>query len=462
MAQAELVHSGQVTPTELVDAAIARIEERNGALNAVVTTAFEKARGLATVVDRNAPLAGVPFLIKDQLDWAGVRTTHGSRFLRDHIASANSPIVQRWLDAGVVPLGKTNTPECGLLATTEPLAHGVTRNPWDLTRTAGGSSGGSAAAVAARMVPAASASDGGGSIRIPAAACGLVGLKPSRGRTPNIGWGGLSVAHVLTRTVRDSAGFLDVASVSSPGSFLSAIDTRPERLRVAVTTDAWEGVRYAPEVLKAVEHTGALLRELGHDVVPGRPDLSPALIASVLPKLQRAFVPVSIARSLDAWSTMTGKPLDESDFEPLTWRFATWGREMTGSKYADALEAQRQLTDAITPFFDKHDVWLLPSLGELPPEHGVWQFPQHDPTFGFFRMTMFVPPLSTPLANYTGQPAISLPLEHDDATGLPVGVQFYGRYGDEATLLRVARQLEEARPWAERSPPGSGAPHRVS
>ncbi|MHB8509098.1 MAG: amidase [Candidatus Dormibacteria bacterium] len=468
VAQAELVHRGEVSPLELVDAAIARLEARNPALNAVVTTTFDRARALACSVDRSLPLAGVPFLIKDQLDWIGVRTTHGSRFMLDNVATTNSPILDRWLAAGVVPIGKTNVPECGLLGTTEPLVHGASCNPWDLTRTTGGSSGGSAAAVVAGMVAVASASDGGGSIRIPASACGLVGLKPTRGRTAGAGWGGLAVNHVVTRSVRDSAAFLDVGCGPEPGTlyplsrpaqpFLDAIASEPRKLRIAVAPDiGWEGVRYAPEVLSALRRTADLLAGLGHEVVTGRPHLPEAFVASVIPKLDR-IVPAAVARSVDVWAAVTGRTPGPGDLEPLTWQFVERGREVGAGLYFEAMEARQQLAAAAEPFFAEHDIWLLPTLGEVPPPNGDWQLPADEPMYAFLRMSMFIPPLSTALANYTGQPAISLPLETDEATGLPIGLQFYGGFGDEVTLLQLARQLEQARPWAERHPrPSAGS-----
>jgi Asp-tRNA(Asn)/Glu-tRNA(Gln) amidotransferase A subunit family amidase len=451
---AELVRRGELKPREVAEAA-------NGPLNAVITTAYDHGLAVADAVDPSAPLAGVPFLVKDQMDWGGVRTTHGSEFLRDYVPPASSPIVQRWLAAGVVPLGKTNTPEFGLLATTEPIAYGKSNNPWDLSRTTGGSSGGSAAAVAAGMVPVASASDGGGSIRIPSAACGLVGLKTTRGRNPGIGWGGLSVAHVVCRTVRDTAAFLDATCGPWPGDpqpmskpaqpFLASVGEAPGRLRIGMCTEMWQGVRVAPTVIAAVERTAELLRELGHDVVEGRPGITEEDLAALFPRIDHVM-PAAVARNLDMFAELSGQEVDLDRIEPVSRLVIELGRKVTGVQYAAGLEALGTMTAKARPFFDSHDAWLLPTTAEVAPPNGAWIFPPEDPLHGGLRMTMFVPPLMTSLANQIGHPAISLPLEQDAATGLPIGVQLYGRFGDEAGLLRIAAQLEEARPWRDRHP----------
>jgi Asp-tRNA(Asn)/Glu-tRNA(Gln) amidotransferase A subunit family amidase len=459
--QAALVNRGEVKPVELVDAAIARIEARDGALNAVVTRTFEQARALASQVDVTAPLAGVPFLVKDQLDWAGVRTTSGSAFRRDHVATATSPILQRWLDAGVVPVGKTNVPEAGLLATTEPEAYGPSRNPWDPTRTTGGSSGGSAAAVAAGMVPVASASDGGGSIRIPSAACGVFGLKPTRGRTPGGGWAGLSVTHVVSRSVRDNAAFLDAACGPVPGdtsplarpaeSYLASLDRPLRRLRIAVGDGGFQGVRYQPEVLASVRRLADALSDLGHEVVEGRPELTPELMARTRMPMDR-LVAAGTARGLDQWSEAMGRPLDDSQLEPLTVYYAELGRAVTATELLEAFEAQAELCAVASAFFAQHDAWLLPTVAEVAPKLGEWQFPAHDPTYGWLRMLVFIPPFATSLANITGQPAVSVPVDPDPTTGLPIGAMLYGRWGEEATLLQLSAEIEQARPWRQRRP----------
>jgi Asp-tRNA(Asn)/Glu-tRNA(Gln) amidotransferase A subunit family amidase len=459
--QADLVRRGEVTALELVDAAIARVEARDGALNAVVTRTFDEARKLATEVDVRAPLAGVPFLVKDQLDWTGVRTTHGSAFRRDHAATATSPILQRWLDAGVVPIGKTNVPEAGLLATTEPTAYGASRNPWDVTRTTGGSSGGSAAAVAAGMVAVASASDGGGSIRIPAAACGVFGLKPTRGRTPGGGWGGLSVVNVVSRSVRDSAAFLDAAAGPLPGdttplarparSFVSCLDEPVGKLRIAVGDGGYQGVRYQPEVLASVRRLADRLADLGHDVVEGRPALTDELLAATSVHMDR-LVSVGTARSLDQWSVAMGRPVDQTQLEPLTSYIAELGRQVTATQLLEAFDAQGELGAVAHAFFTEYDAWLLPTVAEVPPRLGEWQFPAHDPFFGWLRMRMFIPPMATSLANITGQPAVSVPVDPEPGSGLPIGAMVYGRWGDEATLLQLSAQIEQDRPWRHRTP----------
>ena len=307
----------------------------------------------------------------------------------------------------------------------------------------------------------ASASDGGGSIRIPSAACGVFGLKPTRGRTPGAGWGGLSTVHVVSRSVRDSAAFLDATCGPAAGDvtvlerperrYLDLVAQDPRRLRIAVTDLGWEGVRPSPEVIAAVRRTADLLSDLGHDVVEGRPTLSPGDIAEALPGLWR-FVSTGVAHNLDLWSAESGQPLTPELFEPLTWEVAQEGRLVTGTELLASFDAQTKLVALVQPFFVDHDAWLLPTVSEVAPRNGEWQFPAHWPRAGAMRMAMFNPPLSTALANYTGQPAMSVPLENDVATGLPIGSQIYGRWGDEATLLQLAGQLERARPWAGRRP----------
>jgi amidase len=311
------------------------------------------------------------------------------------------------------------------------------------------------------MVPVASASDGGGSIRIPSASCGLVGLKTSRGRNPGIGWGGLGVVHVVSRTVRDTAAFLDATSgpthadaqpMARPEhSFLSCASEPPGRLRIAFHAGAFQGVRVAPEVIAVVERTAALLEELGHEVVEDRPAISGADLAEHLPRMDY-LMPAAVARNLEVFARASGQEVDLDRIEPTSRAVVEMGRKITAMQFLEGSEALAAMTALARPFFETYDAWLTPTVAEVAPPNGSWQWPGHDPLFGGFRMTMFVPPLMTSLANQTGQPAISLPLEQDAATGLPIGVQLYGRYGDEATLLRLAAQLEAARPWADRHP----------
>ncbi|HEY7471682.1 MAG TPA: amidase [Gemmatimonadota bacterium] len=461
-AQADLVRRGEVTPLELVDAAIERIERANPAVNAVVTPTFERAREAARGELPDGPFRGVPFLLKDlSAAWAGVRMTSGSAFLADFVAPVDSVLVERYRAAGLVFLGKTNTPEFGFLPTTEPALFGPTRNPWDPGRTAGGSSGGSAAAVAAGMVPIAHGNDGGGSIRIPASCCGLVGLKPTRARitqAPLLGdiMGGLVVDHALARTVRDSAALLDATAGPAPGDPYVApplarplrdeVGADPGRLRIAWSAANPIGAPVHADCVRAVEEVAALLEELGHEVEEGAPAVEGDL-------LYDSFLAVWLAGhawGIDGMARATGRKPDPDRFEPLTWALHRIGREVRAADYLLAVTALQRIARQVAAFFAACDLWLSPTLAEPPVPLGTFDRRSPDAMAVFRRASEFVP--YTPLFNVTGQPAISLPL-HWNAAGLPIGVQLAARTGDEATLVRVAAALEEARPWAGRRPP---------
>ncbi|HUF89243.1 MAG TPA: amidase family protein [Gemmatimonadota bacterium] len=460
--QADLVRRGEVTPLELIDAAIARIERGNPTLNAVVTPTFPKARETARGELPDGPFRGVPFLLKDlSAAWKGVRMTSGSAFLADYAPPVDSVLVERYRAAGLVFLGKTNCPEFGFLPTTEPALHGPTRNPWDLDRSPGGSSGGSAAAVAAGMVPFAHGNDGGGSIRIPASCCGLVGLKPTRARVthaPLVGdvMSGLVVAHALTRTVRDSAALLDATAGPAPGDpyrapaparpFLDEVGADSGRLRIAWSAANPIGATVDPDCVRAVEDAAALCESLGHDVV----EAAPALDGELLYESFLAAWTAGHAWGIDAMARATGRSPEAGSFEPLTWALYRLGREVRAADYLLAITALQGIARQVAGFFAGHDVWLTPTLAEPPPPLGTFDGDSTDALAVFRRASEFVP--FTPLFNATGQPAISLPL-HWSAAGLPIGVQFAGRFGDEAALIRLAAALEEARPWAERIPP---------
>jgi len=463
-AQAELVKKGEVKPIELVDAAIARIEKVNPAINAVVTPMYELAREIAAGELPEGPFKGVPFLLKDLFPmYTGVKLSSGSRYLKDYVPDHDSELVARYKKAGLITIGKTNTPEFGLLPTTEPVLFGACRNPWDLSRTTGGSSGGSAAAVAAGIVPMAHANDGGGSIRIPAACCGLFGLKPTRGRNslgPDVGEtpGGLVVEHVVTRSVRDSAAVLDATSGPSLGDpyfaplpsqpFLSEVGADPGKLRIAFTTKSLTGVEIHPDCIKAVEDAAKLCADLGHIVE----EASPTDVLNT-DLLNQAFFAVwsSVCTSLlNGWQRRTGKPLKEEYFEPLTWAMYKMGQAIPASDLILSLFHFQQVTRQVAQFMVNYDVYLTPTLGEPPVELGSFDPTPDNPLAGFFRAGQFVP--YTPLNNITGQPAMSVPL-YWNAQGLPIGVHFVGRYADEATLFRLASQLETAQPWANRRPP---------
>jgi len=456
-AQAELVRTKQVKPLELVDAAIARIERLNPSVNAVVTPMYDEARELAAGPLPDGPFAGVPFLLKDLgALYRGARYTAGSAFLKDWVSPMDTELVARYRRAGLVVLGKSNTPELGLVPTTEPALFGPTRNPWDLTRTAGGSSGGAAAAVAAGMVPFAHGSDGGGSIRIPASCCGLFGLKVSRGRNPRNPDLGLSVDHVLTRSVRDSAALLDATAGPAPGDpywappparpYIEEVGADPGRLRIAFTAAAPTGVPVHPDCVAAVEDAAALCADLGHVVTE-----APAPIDG--PAFARAFTgfwAAMCATTVDSLAQLTGRTPTPEQFEPFTWALAELGRQRSAPEHLLAVVHLQAVAAAMAAFFTEYDLWLTPTVSQPPPPLGSFEAPPDNPLAPLARSGAFVP--FTPPANAIGAPAMSVPL-YWNGEGLPVGVQFVGRFGDEATLLRLAAQLEQARPWAKRRPP---------
>jgi amidase len=459
-AQAEMVRRKQLKPMEIVDAAIARIERLNPALNAVVTPMFEEARAVASGSLPDGPFRGVPFLLKDLLaTYASVRMTSGSSFLRDFVPDHDSELVARLKRAGLIIVGKTNTPEFGILPTTEPRLFGPTRNPWDPTRTPGGSSGGSAAAVAAGMVAMAHANDGGGSIRIPSSCCGVFGLKPTRGRNPlgpDFGdlMSGLVAEHAVTRSVRDSAALLDATSGPDIGGpyyaqpparpFVQEVGADPGKLRIAFKT-APTGISIHADCIRAVEEAAKLCADFGHEVS----EAAPAVDGSRFSEAFMTVWSVGTAQSMERSAMRTGRMPTPGDFEELTWALAEQGRGVTGPTYLLAVNQLQYMARQIARFFVNYDVWLTPTLAAPPLPLGSFEPQPGNPLFGLQRATAFVP--FTPLCNATGQPAMSVPL-YWNAEGLPVGTHFVGRFGDEATLIRLAAQLEAARPWAARRP----------
>jgi amidase len=462
IAQAELVRERAVKPIELVEAAIARVERLNPKLNAVVTTLYDQARAEAKVVGSDGPFAGVPFLLKDLLaEYAGARFTEGSDFIDGrYTPEADSELTRRLKRAGLIVIGKTNTPELGILPTTEPRLFGPTRNPWNLGLTPGGSSGGSAAAVAAGFVAMAHANDGGGSIRIPASCCGLFGLKPTRGRNPlgpHYGdlFSGLVVEHAVTRSVRDSAALLDATAGPDLGDpyvapppvrpFLEEVSRPPGFLRVAFTTSSSTGAPVHPDCVRAVQEAAKLCEGLGHEVSEASPPLEGDAIS-------QAFITVWAAGTswtIDDWARRTGQTPSAERFEPLTWALYEMGIRRSASDYLLAIQDLQAVTRQIARFLVDYDVWLSPTLAEPPPPLGSFDAPDDNPMHGIFRSALFVP--FTPIFNATGQPAMSVPLFWN-GDAVPIGVQFAGRFGDEATLFRLAAQLEQARPWADRWP----------
>lgn len=459
-AQAGLVARGELQPIELVEAAIERIERVNPQLNAVIHPLFEKARAEARSPGlARGPFRGVPFLVKDAVcTTAGDPCHAGMRFLKRHAyhAPEDSELARRFRAAGFVFVGKTNTPELALSATTEPLAYGPTRNPWNPERSTGGSSGGSAAAVAAGLAPAAHANDMGGSIRIPAAHCGLVGLKPSRARgtlAPAFGeyWGPLTHEHVVTRSVRDSAAILDCIAGPAVGDPYTAPPfARPLReevgaqagaLRIGLATAAGTQSIH-PDCVAAAESAAALLGELGHRVEPVRlPELDAPIMGP--------WIAPAVARDLDRYAELVGAPIGPEDVEPLNWVMAEQGRAMSAVEYVKQAEAAFAWARALSAHWGRDfDVLLTPTAGAPPPAIGelgpLAPIPELLGRLG--ACTVFTMPFDV-----TGQPAISLPL-HWNAEGLPIGVQLAAAYGREDVLIRLASQLEAARPWAGRRP----------
>ena len=461
-AQAELVRRGEVQPIELVEAAIERVERLNPALNAVVTPMYEQALAAARASLPAGPFAGVPFLLKDLLaSYAGVPMTAGSSSLRDFVPDHDSELVSRLKRAGLVILGKTNTCEFGLLPTTEPRLFGPTRNPWDTTRTPGGSSGGSAAAVAAGLVPMAHANDGGGSIRIPAACCGVFGLKPTRGRVP-LGPDsgdltcGLVVQHGVTRSVRDSAGLLDAISGPALGDpywapaparpFLQEVGVDPGRLRIAFSMVAVLGGPLREDAVRAVRDGVQLCGTLGHEMI----EVAPFVDAELVTKAFLTLWAADCARAVEGTARATGRTPNPEQFETLTWALSEIGRRHSATDYLLAWQVLQRFTRDITRYLAEYDAWLTPTISEAPVPLGSFDATPEEPLKGLWRAVEFVP--FTALANITGQPAMSVPLFWN-GEGLPVGAHFVARYGDEATLFRLAAQLEQARPWAARRPP---------
>jgi amidase len=466
-AQADLVRRRKVSPRELVDAAIGRIEKLNPQLNAVITPLFDKARGAAaSPALPDGPFRGVPFLLKDlACHSAGDPYFIGMRLLRDlrWVEQHDTYLAAKFRAAGLVFLGKTNVPELGPTPTTEPEAFGPTRNPWDPTRSSGGSSGGSAAAVASGMVPVAHANDGGGSIRIPASECGLVGLKPSRGRTslgPDLGesWAGLIAEHVVSRSVRDTAAILDAVAGPMPGDpyvappparpFREEVGADAGRLRVGVLAEI-PGQLFGlhRDCVTAVTAVARTLESLGHVVEESYP---PALTQAEFGDAAVAVVAAGTARDLAYWSERTGKAIGPHDVEPMIWAVAERGRAISASEYILAVERLHAFTRRMAAWWeDGFDLLLSPTLAEPPPPLGQFTATPDNPLRGFERGVPFV--TFTMPFNVTGQPAVSLPL-HWNGEGLPIGVQLAAAYGREDLLIRVAAQLERASPWADRRP----------
>jgi amidase len=481
---AELVRTKQVTASELVEEAISRIESRNTQINAVVRKMYDQARSAAKAHLPEGAFKGVPMLLKDLASTvAGVPTSSGNRLLMKIPAAHDSEIVRRYKMSGAIILGKTNTPEFGIVPYTEPEALGPTRNPWDLNRTPGGSSGGSAAAVAARMVPIAGGGDGGGSIRIPASCCGLFGLKPTRGRTPtgpDVGevWRGFALEHVITRSVRDSAAMLDAIAGPDVGApygaptperpFLLEVTRVPESLRIAFTANPLFGRTVHDDCRKGLKSTVELLEQLGHNVIEATPRIDGEACAIAF----LAIVAAEARADVEWAAKLAQRKPSSMDFEGATYALGLLGKAMSASEYANAARFLQATSRDVGRFFEQYDILLTPTLSQPPVLIGSLQPSRAEQVLikmvgrlnaGWLLNSLgaikpiaaktfdFIP--YTPLFNITGQPAMSVPL-HWNPEGLPVGMHFVGRFGEEGTLLRLAGQLEQARPWFNRCPVG--------
>jgi amidase len=460
-AQAALVRTGEVTAVELVEAAIERVEALNPALNAVVTPIFDRALDAARAGPAG-PFAGVPYLLKDlACEMEGVRFTEGSVFLAGNVSTFDAELVVRLRKAGLVILGKTNTPEFGMAPACEPVLFGPARNPWDTERSTSGSSGGSAAVVASGMVPFAHGNDLGGSLRYPASACGLFALKPTRARNP-LGpeygdvAGGAAVEHALTRTVRDSAALLDATSGPALGDpywappparpFAEEVGADPGRLRIAYTARTPDGDLGHPDCVAAAEHAAGLCASLGHEVTEADwPGFTPETGATI-----GTMISAATAWILRYWIRRLGREPGVDEIEPLTRALWEAGQKVTAAEWLLAIEDIQRFSRVIAGFFTTVDVFLTPTMSAPPPPIGTMYSTPEDP-WRSLEVSGQTVRYAGVVANLTGNPAISVPLWWNDG-GLPIGVHFLGRFGDEATLIRLAAQLETAQPWADRLP----------
>lgn len=462
LALAQLVKDREVTPLELVDACIARIEKHNGKLNAVVHTAFDEARHTAKSRLPKGAFEGVPFLIKDLgLTVKGWPRTSGSNYAAVVSDEADSELVRRYRAAGVVLVGKTNTPEFGIPGVTHSEKLGACRNPWNTDHVSGGSSGGAASATAAGIVPLAHASDGLGSIRIPAACCGLVGMKTTRDRNPNGGDDGdraigFSVDHVVSRTVRDSAAMLDATGYPEPGSpyapppkfgpYLDEVSKSPGKLRIMWSAATPSGRPFDPEMLAALHRTVDLLKKLGHELI----ERELALDWRAFYRAQAVVSASNFAAGMARWIERLGREPRDGEIGPLARRGYEAGKLITGQQALLGWQQLRMFNRKILAQFEDVDVYLCPVLGGEPP-----RVDHVDPLMGdlkeYDRRSSASFPFTPPF-NITGQPSLSLPL-WQSKNNLPLAMMFTGRYADEATLFRLAGQLEKECPWKDRKPP---------
>lgn len=457
------IGAGEITATDALDAALDRIKARNPTLNAVIRLSEDAAReAAARVSGGSGPLAGVPFLLKDLgVARTGQPTSNGTGQLAGVPVGVTSTVVARLEATGLIVAGRTNTPEFGLSFTTEPRAFGATRNPWATDRTAGGSSGGAAAAVASGMVPAAHASDGGGSIRVPAAFCGLFGLKPSRGRVPvgpvlGEAWGGLATSHVISRSVRDSAALLDVVAGPEPGdpyaaprpgdSYREAVATAPGRLRIALQTEPSSGVAVAEDCRAAAQDAARLCETLGHIVE----DAAPALDADAIGAAFMTTVTAHLADDIELIESWLGKAIGDDALETMTAALRAQGRGGRLADYARARNTLHGVGRRVGQFLQSYDVLLTPTTAQPPPPLGYLDADAPDVAAELSKLLRVSP--FTQIANITGCPAMSVPLTWS-SSGLPSGAMFMAPLGREDLLFRLAGQLEAARPWWHRRPP---------
>jgi amidase len=457
---ADLVRRKQVSAGELLDEAIARTARVDPKINAVVVKHYDYARRQIDQGLADGPFTGVPFLLKDLELLEGTVTTSGARVYRDNVADHTGTLAQRFLATGVTIFGKSSSPEFGLMPTTESRLFGPTRNPWNLAHSSGGSSGGAAAAVAARIIPISHASDSGGSIRIPASASGVFGLKPTRARNPlgpdrGEGWGGFSCGHVVSISVRDSAVMLDAIhgpEASSPyvapppeRPFAHEVGRNPGRLRIAFTDKSPHGDAVDPEIAAAVREVATLLAGLGHDVEQRAPKLA-ADPAAVIATIAGA----NTAMNLRVAEQRFGRAMTDSDFEILTLASAHNAQTASATDYVAALASAFQISRGLASFFGTCDVFLCPTLCSPPLRIGELNSMSRDLSHIAPILRRYMP--GTSMFNMSGQPAMSVPLAWNTA-GLPLGMMFSARYGDEATLFRLAAQLEQERPWKDKMPP---------
>lgn len=451
---AATVRSGAVDPVELAEAAIGRIEERNPEINAVIATCYDAALDSARNVDRDAPLAGVPFVVKDcRAQLAGVPETWGSRLMAGAVPDEDSELTKRYRAAGFVILGVTNMPEMGKMATTEPAAYGPTRNPYNLGKSPGGSSGGTGAAVASGMVPIGHGNDGGGSIRVPSAACGLFGLKPSRGRVtghpaPTMMSYPMGIDHVLTRSVRDSAHVLDLTAGPVPGdpyeissptaSWLSSLETKTGPLRVGVASHSMEGPAFHPMCAAALQRAAGCLEGMGHHLEVADLPVEPGLLAT-LGGLMAAATKVMIDDRL----AELGRGLEDDDLEPFTRYLYDLAIGFDGADVIRGLQSAELIGRKAATYFERFDIFLSPTTRTVVPELGVYDTSDVEALLPIAA----TPASETAVFNIGGQPAASVPMGYDEA-GVPLGVQVAAPFGREDLVLAVSRQLEQAAPWS--------------